>query len=195
MADPYASFSAPVNSADPYATFSKPAADVTAGGMQDWEPEGYTRGQKVARVVGQAAQGVNDAFLPTVIGAPIDAAAWGLRKLGVPVDSPVGGSESIKSGIDYVATLPGRVSDAVSRGSLDPLTDSRTSRFEPVTTMEKAARLGGEGVGNALAVVLPAGVAANTLRAGTAGQGVASTLATQPVMPAVAELMGVSRAG
>jgi hypothetical protein len=160
------------------------------GGVQDWEPQGYTPGQKAARAVGQAAQGVNDAFLPTVIGAPVDAVAWGLRKAGLPVNNPVGGSESIKRGIDYVATLPGRVGDAVTQGSVAPLTEDRTSRFEPIGPVEKAARLGGEGVGNALAVALPAGVVGNSLKAGTVGQGVANTLASQPVMQAVASGAG-----
>lgn len=158
----------------------------TAGGVQDWEPEAYSGGQKVARSVGLAAQGVNDAFLPTLIGAPVDAAAWGLRQIGIPVNRPPGGSESIKSGIDYVATLPGRVGDAVSQGSLNPLTDSRTSRIEPLNQTERTAYGAGEGVGNVLAIMAPASAVAQTAKAGSVTAGAANALATQPVLQTAA---------
>lgn len=191
MADPYASFSSPIGKqADPYADFSSPVGDPSTGGVQDWEPQGYSATEMAARKVGLAAQGVNDGFLPTVIGAPVDAVAWGLRQAGIPVNDPVGGSASIKRGIDYVATLPGRVSDAVSQGSTAPLTDSRTSRIEPVTTGERTAYGAGEGVGNALAVALPAGVVARGAQAGTATQGIANTLASQPVVQTIAGGVG-----
>jgi hypothetical protein len=181
MADPYASFSTPAKAADPYAAFSKPAGPVE-GGMPDYEPEGYTEGQRVKRKVGLGAQGVNDAIANTV-GAPVDAVAWGLRKLGVPADKPIGGSDSIKAGIDYVATLPGRVHEFtdILRPKKGTLTDDRTSRIEPVTTGEKTAYGVGEGVGNVLSVLAPAGVVANTARAGTVTQGVANVLRTQPI--------------
>lgn len=182
----------------PWEKYAQPApagpwtkyASVPAGGVQDWEPQGYSDSERAARVVGLAAQGVNDGFLPTVIGAPVDAVAWGLRQAGVPVNDPVGGSKSIKRGIDYVATLPGRVSDAVSQGSTAPLTDSRTSRIEPVTTAERTAYGAGEGAGNALAVALPAGVVARGAQAGTVTQGVVNTLATQPVVQTIAGGVG-----
>ncbi|WP_299109793.1 hypothetical protein [uncultured Bradyrhizobium sp.] len=161
----------------------------TAGGVQDWEPQGYTEGQKAARIVGSGAQGFNDAVAGTV-GAPVDAAAWLMRQAGMKTDKPVGGSESIKAGLDYVATLPGRVSDAVTQRSLSPLADDRTSRFEPVTQGEKISRGVGEGVGNALSVVVPAAAIAGTARAGTVGQGIANTLATQPVTQTVAGAVG-----
>ncbi len=137
-------------------------------------------GTGVARVVGQGAIGVNDAIAGTV-GAPVDAAAWALRKVGVPVTNPVGGSESIKKGIDYVATLPGRAADAVSQGSTAPFTEDRTSRFEPQGTVEKTARGVGEGVGNALSIIAPAGLIAKGAKAGSMLGGTAETLASQPV--------------
>jgi hypothetical protein len=167
-----------------------PSGGPSAGGVQDWEPQGYSGTQMAARKVGLAAQGVNDALLPTIIGAPVDAVAWGLRQVGVPVNDPLGGSKSIKRGIDYAATLPGRVSDAVSQGSTAPLTDDRTSRIEPVTTGEKTAYGVGEGVGNALSVAVPAGMVARGAQAGTATQGVANVLASQPVTQAVAGGVG-----
>ncbi len=161
-----------------------------AGGVQDWEPQSFTDTQMMARKVGLAAQGVNDGFLPTVIGAPVDAVAWGLRQAGVPVSDPVGGSKSVKRGIDYVATLPGRVADAVTQGSVEPLTDSRSSRINPVTQGEKTVYGAGEGVGNALSVVVPAGMVARGAQAGSVTQGVANVLASQPTAQALTGAVG-----
>lgn len=158
-----------------------------SGGLSDMSDEElkklYAQSQPVRpdRLVGQVAQNVNDHLIANTLGAPIDAAAWLLRKAGINADRPVGGSESIKSGIDYVATLPGRVSDAVSQGSFSPLTEQRTSRFEPANTAERIAGKVGAYAGDALGVMLPAAAIANTARAGTLAQGVASTLASQPV--------------
>jgi hypothetical protein len=131
------------------------------------------------RLVGQVAQNTNDAIANTV-GAPVDLVAAGLRKVGVPVNAPIGGSESLKSGIDYVATLPGRVGDAVSERSLSPLTESRTSRFEPENRSEKIAAGVGQGVGSVLSTMLPAAAVANAAKAGTVTQGLAQALASQP---------------
>lgn len=167
-----------------------PSNGPSAGGVQDWEPQGYSGTQMAARKVGLAAQGINDGFLPTIIGAPVDAVAWGLRQVGIPVNDPLGGSKSIKRGIDYVATLPGRVSDAVSQGSTNPLSDARTSRIEPVTTGEKTAYGAGEGVGNVLAMTLPAGVVGRVAAPGSVTQGVSNALATQPVLQTVAGGVG-----
>ena len=182
------------------------AGGPSSGGVQDWEPQGYSGTQMAARKVGLAAQGVNDGFLPTVIGGPVDAAAWALRQIGIGQPAPTlsglitgetpkplepfGGSKSIKRGIDYLATAPGRVYDAVAQGSTAPLTDDRTSRIEPVTTGERTAYGAGEGVGNALAVAVPAGLVAQGARAGTATQGVANVLASQPVAQAIAGGVG-----
>ncbi len=161
----------------------------SAGGVQDYEPRQYTEGEKAARKVGQGAQGFNDT-VADYAGAPVDAIAWGARKLGVPVNDPVGGSASIKKGLDYVATLPGRISDAVSNRSLDPLSEDRTARFDAVTTGEKAAHGVGSGVANALGIMVPAAAIANTARAGTTTQGVANVLRTQPVTQAVSAGVG-----
>lgn len=133
-----------------------------------------------ARLGGQVAQNTNDA-IANAVGAPVDLVAAGLRKIGVPVNAPIGGSESLKSGIDYVATLPGRVGDAVTQRSLSPLTEDRTSRFEPQNRSEKIAAGVGQGVGSVLSTMLPAGVVANAARPGTLTQGLAQTLATQPI--------------
>ena len=146
------------------------------------------------RLVGQVAQNTNDAIASTV-GAPVDLVAGGLRQLGVPVNNPIGGSESIKSGIDYVATLPGRVSDAVSQRSFSPLTEDRTSRFEPRNRAEKIAAGTGQGVGSVLSTLLPAGVIANAAKPGTLTQGLAQALATQPATQLASGIAGGATTG
>ncbi len=146
------------------------------------------------RMAGQFAQNANDAIASTV-GAPVDLVAAGLRQVGVPVDKPFGGSESIKRGIDYVATLPGRVGDAASQGSLGPLTEDRTSRFEPQNRAEKIAAGVGQGVGTVAATMLPAGAIANAAKPGTMTQGIAQALATQPVTQLASGVAGGGTAG
>lgn len=132
------------------------------------------------RLVGQFAQNTNDA-IAAAAGAPVDLVAAGLRQIGVPVQNPIGGSESIKKGIDYVATLPGRAGDAVSQGSFSPLTEERTSRFDPQNRAERIAAGTGQGVGAVLSTLLPAGAVANAARPGTLTQAIAGQLSTQPV--------------
>lgn len=157
-------------------------------------PQGQATPGSVSRIVGQGAQGFNDAVANTA-GLPGDIISWVENKLtkglGLPgrpkaAGTPLLSSEGLKEAADYVATLPGRVGDAVSQGSLAPLTDSRTSRFEPQGTAEKVAHGVGSGVGNALSIAIPAGVVANTAKAGTLTQGVANTLAAAPGIQAVA---------
>lgn len=152
MADPWAAFP----DAPPVA--GRRHAASTADAWSDF-PDAPPQGDALrsgARVTGQFAQNTNDA-LASAAGFPVDLAAKGLRAIGVPVGpAPFGGSESLKSGIDYVATLPGRVTDAVSQGSISPLTDPRTSRFEPETKGERVAAGIGQYTGNTLATLLPA---------------------------------------
>lgn len=147
---------------------------------EEWRAASAAPAHQAQRLVGQFAQNVNDSLVANTVGAPVDLVAAGLRKVGVPVDNPVGGSESIKKGIDYVATLPGRVGDAVSQGSLSPFTEDRTSRFDPINRQEKIAAGVGQGTGAVLSTMLPAAAVANTARAGTVTQGVAQSLASQP---------------
>lgn len=190
MADPYEGLgvSAPTK-ADPYEGLGVSAASP--------------KPQSAARVVNQAGLGLSDS-VAGFAGAPVDVATWGLKKAGLYPDgpsapNPLGGSESFKKGFDYLATAPGRVADAVSQGSFAPLTDDRTSRFEPETRAEKIARATGDATGNALSILLPAGIiakgmqgagavtqAGNALAVGaprvaTAGGRIAETLAAQPV--------------
>lgn len=145
-------------------------------------------GERAARVVGQFAQGTNDSLANT-FGAPVDLVAAGLRKVGVPVNNPVGGSESLKGGIDYLATLPQRFKDAIAGGTTAPFTEQRTSRFEPENRLEKIAAGTGEGVGQAVGMMVPAARIAQTAAPGVTRE-VARAVASQPVMQTTAGAVG-----
>lgn len=172
-----------------------PGNDPSSGGVQDWEPRQFTPGEKAARVVGSGAQGFNDT-VADVVGAPIDAGAWLLRQAGgtkpatgeprLDTSDPVGGSASIKRGLDWLASVPGKV------GLTTP---DAPVRFEPVTTAEKTAKGVGEGVASAASVMLPAAAVANAARAGTVTQGVAGALARQPVLQTGMGVVGGGVAG
>lgn len=147
-------------------------------------------GRTAARIVGQGAQGFNDAIASTV-GAPVDATAFLLRKAGVKADDPFGGSESIKRGIDYVATLPGRAKDAIGQGSLAPLTEDRTSRFGAETQAERIANATGEGLGTAASMVAPFGMLAKaTEKAAPLTSSIFDSLAQGPKTQAAANVAG-----
>lgn len=188
MADPWAAFPDAPQEGLVINMTKKPAAGADPwDSFPDAAPSGT--GRTAARLIGQVAQNANDAIAGT-LGAPVDLLAAGARKLGIPADRPVGGSESLKSGIDYVATLPGRISDAVSQRSLDPLTESRTSRFEPETRGEKIAAGVGQGVGMVASTIMPAAAVARAATPGTVTQRAADMLASQPAVQTASGAVG-----
>lgn len=138
-------------------------------------PHQRSDGEKAARFVGQVAQNFNDSFLPTVIGAPVDLVAAGLRKIGVPVTDPYGGSESIKRVNDWLASVPGK---------LGLTTEGAPVRFDPETTAEKTAAGIGQGTGMVASTILPASGIARIATPGTTTQRIAELLAGQPVAQA-----------
>lgn len=186
-----------------------------AGSFDDLIPKRST-GEKTSRLVGQFAQNANDAIAST-LGLPVDLLTAGLQKVGLypdgsptikgvvgeqvtgqkaaPPPAPLGGAQSIKTGIDYVATLPGRIADALSQGSLAPLADSRSSRFDPENRGEKVAAGMGTGFGSLAATLLPAAAVARTAQAGSVTQRVAEALASQPVLQGVSALTGGAATG
>ncbi|MDP3740361.1 MAG: hypothetical protein Q8R02_23445 [Hyphomonadaceae bacterium] len=131
------------------------------------------------RLGGQFAQGALDAITNTAM-APFDLSAAITNKLGL-TSGPSRVRQGIEAQTDYTATLPLRLRDAVSQGSLGPLTESRTARFEPENRSEKIANKVGEGVGAVASTLLPAGVIAKGAKAGTMTHGLAQTMASQPV--------------
>lgn len=163
--------------------------DLIPGGAKSFDDLVPQRSPSVrtARMIGQGAQGFNDAIANTV-GAPVDLIAAGLRAVGgdpnptpfmTPSAPPIGGSESIKNFFDYTATFPGRVADLPAQG-INALSDGRTSRFAPETRGEKIANKVGEVVGGTASVVMPAGRIAAAALPGSMRAGVATALASQP---------------
>ena len=190
MADLFDRYGVPASPASPAAggdLFDRYTSG-SQGGMQDWEPEGYSGGQMAARKVGLAAQGTTDALISNA-AAPLDISGWLSRATGLVGQNTPPISAAFKQAADDVASVPLRIRDAVSQGSFDPLfatRDAYSTRIDPVTTGERTAYGAGQGAGNALAMVAPAGVVGRVAAPGSITQGVASTLAAQPVMQTVA---------
>lgn len=136
-------------------------------------------------------QGARDAVLDTA-GIPVDAVSWLARQAGAPVAAePLGGSASLKRGADFLATLPGRVVDAVDQGSVQPFLEDRTSRVIPQGD-EKWLYGAGRGAGGVAAIAGPAATLARTTAgyAPTLTQRVAGAMATQPGTQLVAGGIG-----
>lgn len=167
------------------------------GAFDDLIPQGdRSVPEKASRIVGQVAQNANDVIASTA-GAPGDLVTAALKAGGLvspDARSPVG-SENIKSGIDYVATLPGRVGDAVAQRSLGPLTDDRTSRFNPENRSEKVAAGVGSGLGALATILLPAAAIARAAAPGGVTGRIAETLASQPAMQTASALTGGAATG
>lgn len=124
-------------------------------------------GEQIMRGVAMPAQGFNES-LATTVGALPDAAAWGLRSLGVPTSKP--GQYT-----DWVREILQRVT-----GKPSP----------PENTLERVLQGAGKGAGDAASVFLPAAGIANLAKAGGMTQGVASTLASQPALQALSGAAG-----
>ena len=193
--------------ANPFDRFDKLEANggwrndpVVSGGRDvvSHKPSAYDTGaapniSKVARVVGQGAQGFNDSVADTV-GWPVDKVTDAMKYAGLYPQKgpmPIGGTESIKKGFDYLSTLPGRAKDAVNFGSLAPFTENRTARFEPQGDAERYARAAGSGIGSAASIAVPAGAIARLPGlAGSLWGSVAGGLGAAPKMQAVASAAG-----
>lgn len=130
------------------------------------------------------ALGASDAVADAA-GMPADLAAAGLRQVGVPANYPLGGSRMNRDVIDYVGTAGGRVVDAISQRSLDPLTEPRTARLDPQDRPERLAYGFGKGAGGAATFFAPAGMIAQAAPVGSVTQGVAKTLAARPATQAI----------
>lgn len=144
-----------------------------------------TAGQELDRKAALGVQGARVGVLNT-IGAPVDLLAAGMRELGLPVNNPVGGSQSLNAAADWVASLPGKIAPGMF---------SDGKRLTPETTAEKAIHGAGEAVGSAATTMLPAGALARSLPRGTLGQGLAETMAAQPAMQTASAAAGGAVSG
>lgn len=143
---------------------------ASGGGL----PEGFVLDQpsNLDRKAALGAQGTRVGILNT-LGAPVDLVASGLRAVGVPVNNPFGGSQSLNQAADWVASLPGKVA---------PEYFSKGDRLVPQNTTEKAISGAGEAVGSAIGTMVPAGIVGRFAPAGSVTQNVAQALSSQPGM-------------
>lgn len=143
---------------------------ASGGGL----PDGFVLDQpsNLDRKAALGAQGTRVGILNT-LGAPVDLVASGLRAVGVPVNNPFGGSQSLNQAADWVASLPGKVA---------PEYFSKGDRLVPQNTTEKAISGAGEAVGSAIGTMVPAGIVGRFAPAGSVTQNVAQALSSQPGM-------------
>lgn len=118
-------------------------------------------GGTIMSAAGNLGRGFNDSLAET-LGAPVDLIGRGARAIGIPIpENAVGGSKSIKGMLRSVTDVAGI-----------PAQD---------TALDRAAYGAGRGVADAASIALPAAGVARVARAGSVTQGVANTLAAQPV--------------
>lgn len=123
-------------------------------------------GESVMRGVGLFGKGMNDAIGATV-GAIPDAVGAGLRFVGLP------------------SSAPGQYT-TWAQGALNALGRNDT----PETTTEKAAYGAGQGAGNVVSMLAPAGVVSRMAAPGSMAQGVAQSMTAQPALQAASGIVG-----
>ena len=123
-------------------------------------------GERVMRGAGLVGQGFNNAIGST-LGALPDAVGAGLRMVGLPSSEPG----------QYTKFFQGALN---SLGRNDA----------PETTGEKVAMGVGQGVGNVVSMMAPAGVVGRMAAPGSITQGVASTMAAQPALQIASGAVG-----
>lgn len=155
-------------------------------GKDAWDAFPDAGGSSLDRKAALVTQGTREGILNT-FGAPVDLVAAGIRAAGVPVNEPVGGSASLNKAADWIASLPNKIAPDIFK--------SKGERLVPQDATERALRGAGEGVGSVIGSVVPAARLASVLPVGTVGQGVAQTLASNPVMQGVSAAAGGAAGG
>lgn len=136
------------------------------------------------RAVGMAGKGIADSVLETV-GAIPDLVAAGMRGVGLPAPEKGFYTNKLKE-----------VYRAVGEKLASPLNDYLRSvgidlgKESAENALERGAYGAGKGAADAASIFVPAAAASKALKAGTVGQGVASTLASQPGLQLTAGAVG-----
>lgn len=156
-----------------------PRAPAIPPGFQVEQKRGF--GEQVLRAAEMGARGFMDSAAET-LGAIPDASAWIMKNLGLTQTEPGAFTQAIKSG-------SGAAQQAIS-APVNAALGREGNYMQPENTIERGAYGAGHGVGDAASIALPAAAIANTARAGSVTQGVARSLASQPVMQAVSGAVG-----
>lgn len=182
--------------------------DAPANPFNQFDPRERTAVQQGARGVGLTAQAVTDT-VANILGSPGNLISGTINSLRPSNPNPnnephidralqrlrgSGGgpptSDQFKSVFDYVGTLPGRVSDAISQGSFSPFDESRTQRLTPENTTEKAIYGTAKGASEAAAMLAGAGLARNLATPGGAVDRIARVLLQSPGLQVVSNAAG-----
>lgn len=145
--------------------------------MRPAQPAERGTGERVQRGVGLFGKGLNDAIGSTV-AAPFEAANWLLKQPGRALEA---------AGVNVPTVLPeGGFYTSRAQGALNTLGRNDT----PETTGEKAAYGAGQGVGNVVSMLAPAGAVARLAAPGSVTQGVAQAMSAQPALQVASGVAG-----
>lgn len=152
-------------------------------------------GDPVARVVGSGIRGVNQALygapaaLLDVAALPFEGSAALTNALGLS-SGPSAVGETLRTTAKGLRAAPDAIANAAGAAiGIGP------QDFEPKTRAEKVAGKVGEYTGNVLASLVPAAAVARYATPGTVTQGVAQTLASQPVAQIASGVVGGATEG
>ena len=103
---------------------------------------------------------------------------------------PLPTSSDIKTGLEYVGTLPYRAYDAVSQGSAAPLTEPRSGRLTPEDTTEKVVYGGSRGGTDAVISLLTGKAIVDQAKPGGVFHRIAQAMTTAPTTQLAAGAVG-----
>lgn len=145
--------------------------------MRPAQPSGRSMGEKVQRGVGLFGRGMNDAIGSTV-AAPVEAMNWLMKQPGRALEA---------AGVPVPDVLPeGGFYTTRAQGALNALGRNDT----PESTVEKLAYGAGQGAGNVVSMMAPAGAVARLAAPGSVTQGVAQAMTAQPALQMASGVAG-----
>lgn len=154
--------------------------DLRAFVQQQAAPPELSTGQKVFRGAEMASRGFTDSALETLAALP-EAAAWGMRKVGLPAPDPGTYERGMKGGYNALA-------EALSVPFRDEIAE--LGPLEPQGAVERGLYGAGRGAADAASIMLPAAGVARASTAGSLTQGVAKALAAQPALQVASGVAG-----
>lgn len=145
--------------------------------MRPAQPAERSAGESVQRGVGLFGRGLNDAIGATV-AAPVEAANWLMKQPGRLAEM---------AGASVPNVLPeGGFYTSRAQGALNALGRNDT----PESAVEKLAYGAGQGAGNVVSMMAPAGAVARLAAPGTVTQSVARAMTAQPALQMASGVAG-----